>query len=62
MTCKNQHPVRFTAASSADLMQLWESETNSFSELSINKNKTVKDTVTLETDQSLKIVKNHFCT
>lgn len=62
MTCKNQHIVRFTAANSADLMQLWESKTNSFFELYINKNKTVKDIVTLEMDQSLKTVKNSFCT
>lgn len=42
MTCKNQHTVCFNAASSADFMQLWESETNSFSELYINKKQDCK--------------------
>jgi len=54
MTCRNQHTVHFTAASSADFMQLWESELNSFSELHTNKSKTIKGTATLEIDQSLK--------
>lgn len=52
VTCKKHLTVRFTAVSSSDLMQLWESKVNSFSELHVNKNKTVKDTVTLEMDRS----------